>query len=69
MKTKTLRRKVRQIADIAEDVDEWMFDNLDTLSAKASHEVESLEAKMQEIKTLAEQSEGTLHTIEMRTEE
>ena len=69
MKTKALRRKVRQITDIAEDVDEWMISNLDTLSVKAGYEVGSLESKMREIRSLAEQSEGTLETIEMRTEE
>ena len=68
MKTKALRRKLRQITDIVEDVDEWMLDNIDTLSTKASYEVGSLESKMREIRTLAEQSEGALQTIEMRTE-
>lgn len=69
MKTKALRRKVRQIADIVEDVDEWMLDNMDALSVKASYEVGSLETKLREIRVLAEQSEGTLETIETRTEE
>ena len=69
MKTKALRRKLRQITDIVEGVDEWMLSNVVTLSVKASYEVGNLESKMREIRSLAEQSEGTLYTIEIRTEE
>ena len=68
MKTKTIRRKVRQITDIVEDVEEWMYDNSDELYSKVTYEASGLEEKITEIKTLAERAIGTLHTIETRTE-
>lgn len=67
METKAIRRKLRQIEDIVEDVEYWLAGNLDELTP-AAYEVDSLERKLRDITTLAAASGATLHTIETLTE-
>ena len=67
MKTKALRRKMRQIEDIVEDVEGWMNDHREELSEQAGYEIGSLGGKLTDLRALAVAAGTTLDTIETLT--
>ena len=67
MKTKVIRRKLRQIEDIVEDVEEWTGEHREELRT-ASYELGSLEEKLKDLRAFAGAAASTLDTIEIVTE-